>query len=76
MDTCGQCHARRGELTGDFVRGRVLGSLSGLTIADAADTYYPDGQVRDENYEFSSFLSIPGCTARVCVVRIVMTCTA
>lgn len=57
MDTCAQCHARRGELTGDFVPGEPFGDHYQLTIVDQTDTYYPDGQVRDENYEFASFVS-------------------
>jgi hypothetical protein len=28
-----------------------------LTVVDHSDTYYPDGQIRDENYEFASFVS-------------------
>ena len=28
-----------------------------LTITDGSDIYYPDGQIRDEDYEFASFIS-------------------
>ena len=57
LDYCGSCHARRTELTGDFKPGDSFFDHHDLTIADHTDTYYPDGQVRDEDYEFASFLS-------------------
>jgi len=57
LDTCGSCHARRGELTGDFKPGDKFFDHFQLTIPDESDIFYPDGQVRDEDYEFTSFLS-------------------
>ncbi len=57
LDNCAGCHARRGEITGDFVPGESFWDHYQLTITDGSDIYYPDGQIRDENYEFSSFLS-------------------
>ena len=57
LDNCGSCHARRGELTGDFTAGEKFFDHYSLTIPDGSDLYHPDGQVRDENYEFTSFLS-------------------
>ena len=57
LDTCGSCHARRGELTGDFTPGEKFFDHYSLTIPDGSDLYYPDGQVREEDYEFTSFLS-------------------
>ncbi len=56
-DNCAGCHARRGEITGDFVPGESFWDHYQLTITDQGDTFFPDGQIRDENYEFSSFLS-------------------
>ncbi len=55
--TCGSCHSRRYELTGDFQPGDSYFDHYSLTIVDATETYYPDGQVHDEDYEFASFLS-------------------
>ena len=55
--TCASCHARRYELTGDFKPGDSFFDHYSLTIVDQTDLYYPDGQVRDEDYEFASFLS-------------------
>jgi tetratricopeptide (TPR) repeat protein len=56
-DACAMCHARRGELTGDFKPGDTFFDHFSLTIPDDTDIFYPDGQVRDEDYEFTSFLS-------------------
>jgi len=55
-DTCGACHARRGELTGDFRPGDSFFDHFSLVIVNETDTFYPDGQVRDEDYEFAPFL--------------------
>lgn len=56
LDTCGSCHSRRNDLTkvfrpGDSYFDHYIPQLPGI-----ADVYYPDGQVRDENFEFTSFL--------------------
>ena len=56
-ENCAGCHARRGEITGDFVPGESFWDHHQLTITDQTDTFYPDGQIHDENYEFSSFFS-------------------
>lgn len=56
FDACGQCHARRGELTGDFQPGENFFDHHHLTIPDGTDLFYPDGQVREEDYEFTAFL--------------------
>lgn len=57
MDTCAACHSRRTEITGDLVPGEPYFDHFALTVTDGTDLYYPDGQVQDENYVFSSFLS-------------------
>ena len=57
LDACAMCHARRTELTGDFKPGDKFFDHHALAIVDETDLYYPDGQVRDEDYEFASFLS-------------------
>ena len=57
LDTCGSCHARRRELTGDFVPGDKFSAHYQLTTVDESELYYPDGQVRDELYEYGSFTS-------------------
>ena len=57
VDNCGFCHARRAELTGDFKPGDAFNDDCRLTMVDGSDVYYPDGQVRGEDYEYASFLS-------------------
>ncbi|MFO1513647.1 MAG: tetratricopeptide repeat protein [Verrucomicrobiota bacterium] len=54
--TCAQCHARRAELTGNFRPGESFFDHHALTIPDETDLFYPDGQVREEDYEFTAFL--------------------
>ncbi len=56
-ETCAACHSRRGELTGDPVPGDTFLDHHSLTLTDETDTFYPDGQVQGENYEYSAFLS-------------------
>lgn len=57
LDTCGSCHARRNELTGDFVPGDAFADHFGLARVDETEVYHADGQVLEENYEFGSFVS-------------------
>jgi tetratricopeptide (TPR) repeat protein len=57
MENCAGCHARRGEITGDPAPGDSFWDHYLLSIVDHTDTFYPDGQIRDENYEFTSFMS-------------------
>ena len=54
---CGSCHARRGDLTGTFAPGQNFFDHFTLVIPDETDTYYPDGQVRDEDFELAAFFS-------------------
>jgi len=56
FDMCASCHARRADLTGDFVPGNQFDDHYELTTVDASDLFYPDGQIHDEDYEFSAFL--------------------
>ena len=56
LDTCGSCHSRRSELTGDFQPGDRFLDRFALATVDGSDTFYPDGQIREEDYELSSFL--------------------
>ena len=56
VDTCGSCHARRGELTDTFKPGEQFLDHYVPTIPDDTDVYYANGQVRDEDYEYVSFL--------------------
>jgi predicted CXXCH cytochrome family protein len=54
VETCGLCHARRGEFSEDWVPGR---SLSETTVVSglARGLYHADGQMLDEVYNYGSF---------------------
>lgn len=73
METCAACHARRGELTGDLVPGEAFFDHFTLSIPDTTELFYPDGQVHEEDYEFTAFLGSRACTRRGSPVRIAMT---
>ena len=53
---CASCHSRREELTGNFQPGENYFDHYQPRLADAPGVFYPDGQVRDEDFEFGSFL--------------------
>lgn len=53
---CAQCHSRRAELTGDFRPTENFFDHHSLTIPDETDLFYADGQVRDEDFEYTAFL--------------------
>jgi tetratricopeptide (TPR) repeat protein len=55
VETCGRCHARRGVLTEDYRPGRLLGQTHRPALLDEG-LYYADGQMRDEVYNWGSFL--------------------
>jgi predicted CXXCH cytochrome family protein len=57
MDTCGACHARRSELTGRVVPGARFVDHFRPVLPDDTEVYYADGQVHEEDYEYTSFLS-------------------
>ncbi|MEP2777119.1 MAG: tetratricopeptide repeat protein [Luteolibacter sp.] len=57
IETCAACHARRGEVTGDLIPGESFYDHFNLVVTDETDIFHPDGQVRDENYEYTSFVS-------------------
>src|ERR1039457_1034517 len=56
LDTCAGCHSRRAEITGDPKPGDSYWDHHLLSIADDSNLFYPDGQIWDEDYEFTAFL--------------------
>jgi len=56
LDNCGECHSRRAELTGDFQPGDDFMDQYDLDMVDGSELYYADGQIREEDYEYASFL--------------------
>lgn len=57
ISICGSCHSRRSDLSGNFKPGEDFFDHFILSIPDETDTFYPDGQVRDEDFELTAFLS-------------------
>ncbi len=56
LDNCASCHSRREELSTGFVPGDGYLDYFRPALGDTAEHYYADGQVRDENFEYGSFL--------------------
>ncbi len=56
VENCAFCHARRSDLTGDFKPGDDFFDHMQLSIVDGTGMFYPDGQVHEEDYEFTAFL--------------------
>ena len=55
IETCARCHARRGQLTDDYVPGHPLADRYRPALLEEG-LYWPDGQMRDEVYNYASFL--------------------
>jgi len=55
IETCAPCHARRRIVYPGFLPGNKLLDHYSVEILDT-ELYYADGQIRDEDYEYSSFI--------------------
>ena len=55
IDACARCHARRSTLTEDYRHGRPLMD-SHLPSLLTQYLYYPDGQIKEEDFEYGSFI--------------------
>ena len=55
IQMCARCHARRGEIYEDYVRGQPVGDDYRVALLDE-DLYFPDGQIKGEVYEYGSFI--------------------
>ena len=55
VEVCGRCHARRGQFSEDETARAALGDTHRVALLEDR-LYYPDGQIRDEVYEYGSFL--------------------
>jgi tetratricopeptide (TPR) repeat protein len=55
VDTCGRCHARRGQFSDAWQAGQPLGDAFRPALLSAG-LYHADGQQRDEVYTWGSFL--------------------
>jgi predicted CXXCH cytochrome family protein len=54
VETCGLCHARRGEFSEDWVPGSPLSDTHAVSLL-ARGLYHADGQMLDEVYNYGSF---------------------
>ncbi len=55
IEMCARCHARRGEIHEDYVHGQPVGDDYRVALLDE-DHYFPDGQIKEEDYEYGSFI--------------------
>ncbi len=55
VETCGRCHARGAQIWGDYQHGQPLAETHRVAFLDEA-LYHADGQIKDEVYEYGSFL--------------------
>ncbi len=55
VEICARCHSRRGLLDERYVNGRPLLDTHRPALLDQG-LYFADGQIRDEVYEYGSFL--------------------
>ncbi len=55
IETCARCHARAARISDDVAVGRPLQDTHRLSRLDEG-LYYADGQIRDEVYEWGSFV--------------------
>jgi predicted CXXCH cytochrome family protein len=57
QETCAPCHARNELLTGTLRPGVAYHDHYRLTLPTDAAVFYPDGQVRDEDFNYTSLLT-------------------
>lgn len=55
IQMCARCHSRRAGIHEDFVHGQPVGDDYRVALLDA-NLYYPDGQIKAEDYEYGSFI--------------------
>ncbi|WP_295447428.1 tetratricopeptide repeat protein [uncultured Thiodictyon sp.] len=54
-ETCARCHSRRGRIWDTLTPGEALHQGFRLALLEPA-LYFPDGQIKDEDYEHGSFI--------------------
>jgi tetratricopeptide (TPR) repeat protein len=55
VQTCARCHSRRSQIHEDYVHGQPVGDDYRVALLDD-NLYFPDGQIKDEVYEYGSFI--------------------
>ncbi len=56
IEVCARCHARRGQFADDHVAGQPFHDAYRPALIEPG-LYWPDGQMRDEVYNYGSFLT-------------------
>ncbi len=55
IQMCARCHSRRSQINEDYVHGQPVGDDYRVALLDD-DLYFPDGQIKGEDYEYGSFI--------------------
>lgn len=55
IQMCARCHARRSQIHEDYVHGQPVGDDYRVSLLED-NLYFPDGQIKDEVYEYGSFI--------------------
>jgi tetratricopeptide (TPR) repeat protein len=55
IQMCARCHSRRSQISEDYVHGQPVGDDYRVALLDR-DLYFPDGQIKGEDYEYGSFI--------------------
>ncbi len=55
IQMCARCHSRRSQISEDYVHGQPVGDDYRVALLDQ-DLYFPDGQIKGEDYEYGSFI--------------------
>ena len=55
IQMCARCHSRRGQISEDYVHGQPVGDDYRVALLDQ-DLYFPDGQIKGEDYEYGPFI--------------------
>jgi predicted CXXCH cytochrome family protein len=55
IQMCARCHSRRSQIHEDVVHGQPVGDDYRVALLDE-DLYFPDGQIKEEDYEYGSFI--------------------
>lgn len=55
IQMCARCHSRRGEIREDYVHGQPVSDDYRIALLDEG-LYFPDGQIKEEDYEYGSFI--------------------
>jgi Flp pilus assembly protein TadD len=55
IEMCARCHSRRSQIHEDYVHSQPVDDDYRVSLLDE-NLYYPDGQIKDEVYEYGSFI--------------------